>query len=473
MIDRSEVLAVANDLSLTHDIVEKDYVLGWLLAGIYAHEALASAWTFKGGTCLKKCYFETYRFSEDLDFTLSDQAHLDDRFLRSAFAAVSAWVYEESGLELPVDPMRFETYRNPRGGLNCEGRIYYSGPLGRGGSLPRIKLDLTADELHVLPPVERPVSHPYSDAPTDGILARCYAYEEILAEKVRALAERARPRDLYDVINLYRQRDFQPAAATVLEVLAKKCAFKSMAVPSLTSLTAAVAELLADWQAMLSHQLPALPPFESFWAVLPEFFGWLESGAAPPALASLPIGADEEVFRPAVGLLRRQGVAGSSFLELVRFAGGNRLCVDLAYDGSIRRIEPYSLRRTLAGNIVLYAVRVDSGEPRSYRLDRIQGVEVTGQGFVPRYVIELSPTDLGVPPTMRRSGRPTRSSLLGRLRPSVRPSRPKSGPTYVIQCGVCGKKFERTTQSQQLRAHKSPQGWDCSGRTGFLVKTKY
>lgn len=89
-------------------------------------------------------------------------------------------MYEESGLELPVDLMRFETYRNPRGGLNCEGRIYYSGPLGRGGSLPRIKLDLTADELHVLPRVERPVSHPYSDAPTDGILARCYAYEEIL-----------------------------------------------------------------------------------------------------------------------------------------------------------------------------------------------------------------------------------------------------------------------------------------------------
>lgn len=152
MIDRSEVLAVASDLSLTHDIVEKDYVFGWLLAGIYAHEPVAAAWTFKGGTCLKKCYFETYRFSEDLDFTLGDVAHLDAGYLRSTFAAVSAWVYEESGLELPVDLMRLETYRSPRQGLNCEGRIYYRGPLGRGGSLPRIKLDLTADEVLVLPP---------------------------------------------------------------------------------------------------------------------------------------------------------------------------------------------------------------------------------------------------------------------------------------------------------------------------------
>jgi predicted nucleotidyltransferase component of viral defense system len=51
-------------------VVEKDYVLGWILAGMYGHEELAESWVFKGGTCLKKCYFETYRFSEDLDFTL-------------------------------------------------------------------------------------------------------------------------------------------------------------------------------------------------------------------------------------------------------------------------------------------------------------------------------------------------------------------------------------------------------------------
>ena len=26
--------------------------------------------SFKNGTCLRKCYYETYRFSEDLDFTV-------------------------------------------------------------------------------------------------------------------------------------------------------------------------------------------------------------------------------------------------------------------------------------------------------------------------------------------------------------------------------------------------------------------
>ncbi|HZY31194.1 MAG TPA: nucleotidyl transferase AbiEii/AbiGii toxin family protein, partial [Candidatus Methylomirabilis sp.] len=145
MIDRTEILDIASDLSLSHDVVEKDYVLGWLLAGIYAHEQLAAAWVFKGGTCLKKCYFETYRFSEDLDFTLTEASHLEEAFLRGAFAEVAAWVYDQSGTELPADQMRFAIFPNPRGGRSGEGRIYYSGPLGRGGSLPRIKLDLTVD----------------------------------------------------------------------------------------------------------------------------------------------------------------------------------------------------------------------------------------------------------------------------------------------------------------------------------------
>ena len=66
MIDRWEILDFARELALAPQIVEKDYALGWLLAGIFNHPALRSEWVFKGGTCLKKCYFETYRFSEGL-----------------------------------------------------------------------------------------------------------------------------------------------------------------------------------------------------------------------------------------------------------------------------------------------------------------------------------------------------------------------------------------------------------------------
>ena len=152
MIDRGEILDLAGELDLRPDIVEKDYVLGWLLAGISRHPALGSAWLFKGGTCLKKCYLETYRFSEDLDFTVEDESELDDQFLRQAFGEVAAWIYDHIGIEIPSSQARFDVYRNQRDGLNCEGRIYYQGPLQPVGSLPRVKLDLTASERIVHPP---------------------------------------------------------------------------------------------------------------------------------------------------------------------------------------------------------------------------------------------------------------------------------------------------------------------------------
>ncbi len=70
MIELFELQERAREWSLRPDLVEKDYVLGWLLWGIASEPSLAGSWVFKGGTCLKKCFFETYRFSEDLDFTV-------------------------------------------------------------------------------------------------------------------------------------------------------------------------------------------------------------------------------------------------------------------------------------------------------------------------------------------------------------------------------------------------------------------
>src|SRR5215813_3043877 len=115
MIDRREILEAASSFSLLPNVVEKDYVLGWILAGINAHEELSESWVFKGGTCLKKCYFETYRFSEDLDFTLRVEDHLDEDFLRTTFEEVIVWVTDQSGLAIPADQLKFDIYDNPRG----------------------------------------------------------------------------------------------------------------------------------------------------------------------------------------------------------------------------------------------------------------------------------------------------------------------------------------------------------------------
>jgi hypothetical protein len=147
----------SREFGLRANVIEKDYVLGWVLAGIFNHPDIGSSWIFKGGTCLKKCYFETYRFSEDLDFTLSDSNHLNQEFLLSCFKEIVQWVYNETGIEIPQDLIRFDIYENNRGFMSAQGRIGYRGPMQPRGDLPRIKLDLTTDEILVLDPVIRGV----------------------------------------------------------------------------------------------------------------------------------------------------------------------------------------------------------------------------------------------------------------------------------------------------------------------------
>jgi predicted DNA-binding transcriptional regulator YafY len=51
-------------------------------------------------------------------------------------------------------------------------------------------------------------------------------------------------------------------------------------------------------------------------------------------------------------------------------------------------VEPYSLRLTQDGNLVLFVVN-DYGELRSYRVDRIAGVRPTATAFTPRFVVEF------------------------------------------------------------------------------------
>lgn len=476
MIDRQEIMDFSREFGLAPNVIEKDYVLGWMLAGISAHPEIGPSWVFKGGTCLKKCFFETYRFSEDLDFTLTNPEHLAEPFLLATFKQISEWIYDQAGIEVPADSIRFEVYTNPRGNSSAEGRVGYRGPMQRRGDAPRIKLDLTDDELLVLEPATREVHHPYSDRPVDGIHARCYSFEEVFAEKIRALAERERPRDLYDVVHLFRHDELRPDRLLVFSTLEQKCAFKGIAVPTMQTVDNQPArlELEAEWGNMLAHQLPVLPAFEQFWQELPGVFDWLHGVAEKIARPSLQmytpgVGAVDETWRPPS--MSHAWHAAIPF-EIIRFAAANRLCVDLTYQGTRRLIEPYSLRRTQDGNLLLYAVKHETGEPRSYRVDRIQGAEATQVSFIPRYLIELTPSGvISVPPVSRRAAT-NFSPRISRPR-TARHSLTHAGPKYVYECTYCGKKFTRQSHDSALKPHKDKNGYPCPGRTGFLVDTKY
>lgn len=79
MIKPGEIQQKAREAGVRDQQIEKDYILSWILKGIAQHEQLSKTIVFKGGTVLKKIYFEDYRFSEDLDFTLINNVCLPDR----------------------------------------------------------------------------------------------------------------------------------------------------------------------------------------------------------------------------------------------------------------------------------------------------------------------------------------------------------------------------------------------------------
>ena len=173
----------SREWGLRENVVEKDYVIGWVLWGIGSDPRLSKSWAFKGGTCLKKCYVETYRFSEDLDFTVLPGGMIEPDELLPVLLDVLDRIYEQSGIDFTG---QHPYLRRRRDGSSVEGRIYYRGPLGAPG-VASLKLDLTTDEIVVRPTVLQNINHHYPDGLPLPAQVRCYGFEEVFAEKLRAM----------------------------------------------------------------------------------------------------------------------------------------------------------------------------------------------------------------------------------------------------------------------------------------------
>lgn len=388
MIDKNEIIKLANTLSLRPETVEKDYVLGWLLWGINHDQELSKTWSFKGGTCLKKCFFETFRFSEDLDFTVSSPKHFSVDFLLDKFRNICEIIYETIGIEFSQDQFIFEILPKKRGKISAQGKIYYRGPLKRQSSFPSIKLDLTNDEIVVLKSSQREVYHPYSDRPEGNIVANCYAFEEVIAEKIRALAERARPRDLYDVIHFFRHRHIITKPELIFNVLQKKCSYKNIDIPIFLTIQnhEKLAELRSQWSNMLAHQLPILSKFQSFWEELPLFFDWLH-GITNNSQIVEPLIEDGEIFQPNFSA---DAFLMNAIVERIRFAAANRVCIEIKYHGTSRTVEPLSFRKSKAGKNFLVGYEVHTSTIKRYSLLEIEHVDITDRSYSERkYPVDI------------------------------------------------------------------------------------
>lgn len=208
MIPLREIRERARESGVPNTTIERDYAQNWLLKHLSSMNM-----ALKGGTGIRKTYIENYRFSDDLDFTLlekTDTAMVKDLVMR----AVSE-TKEESGINFN-DGIQIEE------NINGFEVISYFRILRTSGTPIRIKLDLTGYEKEdiLLPAEIRDIIHPYSDNCRFQI--RVYSLEEILAEKIRSLFERTRPRDMYDTWYLHDIID----RVKILSVLQEKFKFK-------------------------------------------------------------------------------------------------------------------------------------------------------------------------------------------------------------------------------------------------------
>ena len=190
MIKLGEIQKKARAVGVRDQQIEKDYILSWILQGIAMHKELSNVIVFKGGTVLKKVYFEEYRFSEDLDFTLLKD-NISNQQIFEYFNEVFDYVKQEANIPLKI----IDDNEHEDGGINFY--ISYVGPLGGMGANKRVKVDISKSEKLQFEPVEKNVITTYTDQEDHKLL--CYSLEEILVEKLRSVMQRMQARDFYDI----------------------------------------------------------------------------------------------------------------------------------------------------------------------------------------------------------------------------------------------------------------------------------
>jgi len=247
MIRSQEIKEKAREYGVPTSTVERDYAQNWLLKYL-CHPNII----LKGGTGIKKVYNKNYRFSDDLDFSLTYPFKNKDLFTHMTEAVDKA--KEEVGINFQISSKLDKTK------TGFKGKIYFNIIQNAAGTPLSIKVDITNydNEIILLPTEKKKVFHPYSDELNAEI--EVYSLEEIFAEKIRALIQRTRARDLYDTGMLYDLINKNK----VLQILDEKFGFKGVFM-DISSLTKRKDDFSNAWDASLNHQLKVIPDFEIFF----------------------------------------------------------------------------------------------------------------------------------------------------------------------------------------------------------------
>jgi predicted nucleotidyltransferase component of viral defense system len=280
-----EIRNVAKALKVPQGVIEKDFALGYILAGLVRTPSLNETLIFKGGTALKKCYFGEYRFSEDLDFSTSKAPRMEEME-----AALQQSLKESEILLNELGPFSLDlaryTEKQPHPKDQEAFKIGVRFPWQRNVNC-RIKIEISHHEPVILEPVARPLIHSYSTALPGEV--RCYQLDEIVAEKMRTLLQshqklianswhRPRARDYYDLWHIFNKFGTYLSPAVLPDLLSKKARHVEVSYQSVADFftTELKVEALEHWQATLGTFVEDLPPcqevLDTLQGLVPKYF---------------------------------------------------------------------------------------------------------------------------------------------------------------------------------------------------------
>jgi predicted nucleotidyltransferase component of viral defense system len=269
---RSRLQEARKRRGLPWEVLERDYLLSWILAGIGRVDSLRETLVFKGGTALKKCYFGDYRFSEDLDFSGLEgvpTGQAMESAVRDACGAAAKLLNEYAPVEIACE--RY-TERDPHPGGQEAFTIRARFPWQRHPQT-RVMIETAVDEK-VLKSVEtRKLIHEYGE-PLEAEI-RVYALEEIVAEKLRAILQhaerleergwsRSRARDYYDLWRVLGAYEDRLDLSDFPSFLREKCAVRDVAFagPGDFFPSRMLAYVEKTWDQWLGPLVPELPAFD-------------------------------------------------------------------------------------------------------------------------------------------------------------------------------------------------------------------
>src|SRR3989344_6377643 len=187
MISKEELVNLKRERKIGLYYLEKEYLQYIFLNSISKY---GDSIIFKGGTCLRLCY-GLERASEDLDFSTSFNISKLKEIIKSCLKD-----FGYLGIDyLDITEKQFEE--------NIRFDIKFKGPLYNGSSNSANSLKIDFNKNKVFFKNARVIPQIFSDVPTFTIVS--LAEKEILAEKIRALANRKQARDLYDLWILYKK----------------------------------------------------------------------------------------------------------------------------------------------------------------------------------------------------------------------------------------------------------------------------